>query len=429
MRRWVVAALLLGVGCGGPPPGVLVGQSAHFRLYVDPALMPVAPPFDGDNALAALETEWSDVQTMLHMPDGIINYYWLTTADAEAACGSPDEGACTKESALEIDSPTLPNPHELNHAYLYLRKQRKPIPLLAEGAAEAIACGQPGASLADSAPWPGLVAEDPPSDEAYLQGGLLARYLIRTQGIDAFLRYYEQSPERRDPALFGANFHSFWGVTLDEVWSAMHIPLPGEAVADQKICPCSLPPPGPGATATNDPVRDPYWVVSGPEAMALVPPPTAAQVTINDCGGLGQTQTGQVVLARIDSAAPWYAMAPANVMTGPYLADDCAGTIPYTLPANAVSPSSPFSVFVELVASSAASAQDVYFQLGTPFAGKVGVAVGEEICGSCGFDQGSCQPMTAFASVALPGPTVYGRWTVPGGAVGVVTQPVVLSPP
>jgi len=25
------------------------------------------------------------------------------------------------------------------------------------------------------------------------------------------LRYYEQAPERRDPALFAANFQCFWG--------------------------------------------------------------------------------------------------------------------------------------------------------------------------------------------------------------------------
>ena len=64
--------------CGGNPPAVFVGESLHFRLYVDPALMPLPAAFAGDNALDALETEWSDVATMLQMPDGKITYYWYT---------------------------------------------------------------------------------------------------------------------------------------------------------------------------------------------------------------------------------------------------------------------------------------------------------------------------------------------------------------
>ena len=69
---WVPLSCALAVaaiGCGGNPPAVFVGESAHFRLYVDPALMPLPAAFDGDNALAALETEWADVATMLKTPD------------------------------------------------------------------------------------------------------------------------------------------------------------------------------------------------------------------------------------------------------------------------------------------------------------------------------------------------------------------------
>ena len=39
---------------------------------------------------------------------------------------------------MEIDAPLLPDAHELNHAYTYLRSPRRPIPFLAEGMAEAI---------------------------------------------------------------------------------------------------------------------------------------------------------------------------------------------------------------------------------------------------------------------------------------------------
>ena len=77
---------LAAIGCGGNPPAVFVGESAHFRLYVDPALIPLPAAFAGENALDALETEWSDVATMLHMPDGKISYYWYTPEHIGIAC-------------------------------------------------------------------------------------------------------------------------------------------------------------------------------------------------------------------------------------------------------------------------------------------------------------------------------------------------------
>ena len=65
-----VLMLLALVGCGRAiPPGTLVGESEHFRLYVDPEAT-VPPGLDGANGLAALETEWADVHSMLQMPDG-----------------------------------------------------------------------------------------------------------------------------------------------------------------------------------------------------------------------------------------------------------------------------------------------------------------------------------------------------------------------
>ena len=84
------------------------------------------------------------------------------------------------------------------------------------------------------------VAGDTRAD-VYSEGGLFARYLIRTQGIDAFVRYYRQAPSCRDPALFAANFSAFWNMTVDDVWAAMHVVQPGAASTDDAICPCSLP--------------------------------------------------------------------------------------------------------------------------------------------------------------------------------------------
>ena len=64
---WLVA------GCGPPSvPGVLVGESTHFRLFVDPNFDLAPPPayMQGADGLAALETDWADKQTMLMMPEG-----------------------------------------------------------------------------------------------------------------------------------------------------------------------------------------------------------------------------------------------------------------------------------------------------------------------------------------------------------------------
>ena len=45
-------------------------------------------------------------------------------------------------------------------------------------------------------------------------------------------------PKQRDPALFAANFQSFWNLALDDVWTAIHtVPLGDLAVAETRICP------------------------------------------------------------------------------------------------------------------------------------------------------------------------------------------------
>ena len=215
--------LLLLAGCRPTPPGVLVGESAHFRLYVDPALAPVPADLDGENGLVALETQWADVRTLLEMPEGKIDYWWLATENIHEACGGdiPQSG-CTREDTLEVIAPTLPHAHELNHAYMFLRSHRRVVPFLAEGIAEAIGCTSENASVVrDDIAWPAVVAALPSLD-VQDEGARFVKHLIRTRGIEAFLRYYEQSPERRDPALFAANFESFWGISLDDAWTAIH---------------------------------------------------------------------------------------------------------------------------------------------------------------------------------------------------------------
>jgi hypothetical protein len=405
--RWsplAIAALVV-AGCGrDAPPGMFVGESAHFRLFVDPALGDTSVTWAEANGLAALETEWSDVETMLKMPDGKITYYWLTSDDVPAACGS-NEGACTWEQSLEIDSPLLPNPHELTHAYMYLRKQRHPIPFLAEGMAETNDCGLNRPKAFDTVPWPGLVAAGE-NDLSTLQGGVFMRYLIRRFGIDAVLRYYEQGPERRDPALFAANFESFWGVTLDDAWADMNTPLPGLYFPqDAKICPCSLPPPVPGPQV-DDRARAPYWTLpdTGGSSIALTGM-WLDMARVFDCAGVQSSIEAEGVLARLDGVSRRYVVRPlVDVEVGDYVADDCASVVPYTIGSQFVTqyglavavPTPPGGTATVFVAVESAS----------PFT-LVGSAQ-QEYCSSCAFDQGACQPS---APASLPG-TVFERLNI-----------------
>jgi len=405
-RAATLAAL---VACGrSPPSATFVGESAHFRLYVDPDLT-VSPELAGENGLVALETAWSDAYTMLRMPDGKITYYWLTADHIPAACGTPEEGACIWEESLEIDSATLPNPHELNHAYMFLRKQREPIPFLAEGIADAIGCELQTTMNVPDIPWPPLVAS-PRSPEVYVQGGAFVRHLIRRFGIDEFVRYYEQSPEQRDPALFAANFASFWGRSVDDIWTEIHDhPVNQAFIGDTKICPCSLPPlPTDGAVA-NDLSRAPYWTL----------PPLAGQtlaltavmgdgVAVQDCAGVQLEIRGQGVLARFDdTTAPRYVLPRlASATVGPYLTDDCAAAAPYTI-GPAFRSLANLAVTISPPASGAAT---VYLQLTTAFPWLLRSGL-DAICDSCGFDPGACPPFSASAPQTAEG-TFYGRMTL-----------------
>jgi hypothetical protein len=402
----ISAALL---GCGATPPGSLVGESAHFRLFVDPALAPPAA-LAGQNGLDALETAWADAQTLLQMPAGKIDYYWVTQDHVPGACGSVDEGACTDEASLRVIAPTLPNAHELTHAFMYLRKQRHPIPFLAEGIAEAFSCDAQVTSYVDDVPWPEVVASLPSWTEVYAQGGAFARHLIRRFGIEAFLSYYEQSPERRDPALFGGNFLSFWGTTVDDVWAEIHDPSGnGIASGDMKICPCSLPPLAASGAVANDPARAPYWTLPAlPAGQSLAL--TAAfgeRVRVQDCDGVRAPLTGQGVIARLDATvARRYVVGPLeSAAAGSYLAEDCADAASYT-----ITPAFQGGAGLQIAVPAAPSAT-VYLALTTTFGWSVRTGDLQEICDSCGFDQGACQPLTAGAAVTA-GQSFWARTTL-----------------
>jgi hypothetical protein len=401
---WLLS--LAAAGCGGNPPAVFVGESAHFRLYVDPALMPLPAAFAGDNALDALETEWSDVATMLATPDAKIDYYWYAPDHIGAACDDATEGGCTKEEKMEVDAPLLPDAHELNHAYTYLRAPRRPIPFLAEGMAEAIGCGYdaPIASSFDDDDWRQAVV-GVRSDRVYGLGGLFVRHMIRRHGIAEFLRYYEQSPERRDPALFAANFETFWGERLDDVWADFTTIAPGVPWVDQKICPCSLSPVMPGEEIVNDPARAPYWTLPdvGDSSLAFTAP-RYQSVSVRSCAGDAFPLAGKAVLARLGSGARWYVMPQlAAVQAGPFIADSCADAAHYPLSPDVLVGNPYVSVTIP-----ATHASTVYLAIDVPFPLDMKVAGAFAMCGSCDFDEADCAPMSATTTTPVTGP-FYAR--------------------
>ena len=383
-----------------------VGDSEHFRLYVDRTLTPLPEAFAGENALAALETNWADFSTMLKMPDGKIMYYLYAANHIPAACDD-HVGGCTKEEDLEIDAPMLPDAHELIHAYTYLRAQRRPTPFLAEGFSEAIGCGEVPIATRHPGDWRSAVA-GVRTDEVYAKGGQLVRQMIRRYGIDEFLRYYEQSPERRDPALFAANFESFWGVPLDDVWAELVTSVDPAVSWDRKLCPCSLPelPVGGEVNAADaDPARVPYWTLPadlGDQTIAL----TARAYTVAhifDCAGQGRPLSGKGLLARPDSTAGLY--VPAGLAASAidrFAAESCADLVPYRLPDDFL-----ISVpFLSVTLPTRPVGSRYYVAVEVPAPAQVSGA--DAICGTCAFEEGDCRPLAPTAKVRVSG-TFYAR--------------------
>jgi hypothetical protein len=440
--------LALAAGCGYPAiPGTLVGESAHFRLYIDPDIDPNSLPavIQGGGGLDALETDWADKQTMLKMPEGKpkIDYHLVAPEHVEAACGGNDDGGCERGDTLQIVAGTsLPFQHELIHAYMQLvAPGALPVPLVVEGTAQAIGCYglTVGTPISYDVPWQQVVMET--RGDVYSEGGLFVRYLIRTQGIDALVRYYRQAPGRRDQALFAANFSAFWSMSIDDVWTAMHVVSPGAATTDAPICPCSLPAvPTDGQPPNNNPATNPYWTLPDTAGASLaLTAPSGQGVLFSDCEGVAPyfesiLSTAQIRQANAASYADvaltivqlpaygqrLYSVTPVSTASvGQYIADSCDATAPYHLPADFVNGSGEVSI---IVSQTTTEATTKYLQLQVPSAGLVTPDPSLATCDSCAFDQGSCVPPPALSPVGLtstvaPG-TLNVEWLLPALAQG-----------
>ena len=448
-----LAWLALVAGCGLPASpdltGTLVGESAHFRLFVDPDFDASRLPADlqGAGSLDWLESDWTDKQTMLKMPEGArkIDYHLMTSAHTVAACGGGAD-SCELRATLQIASDAPVFQHELMHAYMQLAAPgADPISFITEGTAQAIGCY--------SLPWKVDPREDASSwQEAvtsglydYGEGGVFVRYLIRTQGIDAFVRYYQQAPQRRDPALFATNFSAFWNMTIDDAWAAMHAARRATGT-DAPICPCSWPtPPTDGQPLDSNPITHPYWPLpdTGGASLALTAP-SAEFFDFADCDGVApyfesnfaELQTTNFAPSLTDVAVAIvqlpsdgrrrYTTTPISTAAlGAYITDSCGEGVPYPLPADFVTGWGALSVMVDQASIGGVTK---YAQVQLPSSGVVAADVGlntdVDVCDSCAFDQGSCvataalmDPLAPLYTRVRPGP-VNVRWKVPPVAPG-----------
>jgi hypothetical protein len=411
--------------CHPATPGALMGESAHFRLFVDPALGPLPSTSEVSGDLAALETDWSDKQTMLKMPDGKISYHLLTPGHILDACdftefAASTEVACEQSDLLEVDAGYLPFQHELIHAYMaLLAPHGRQIPFIAEGAAQALGCDvSNGTPYAYQVPWQQAVVEVPGAveNDDYIEGGLFARSLIRTYGIDQYVRYYRQAPELRDVALFATNFEAFWQVSLDDAWAAMHL-SPNGLPNDEAICPCSLPSTTSTAQLASAPLGSaPYWTLPDltGESVALETTPDQL-VLVQDCQGVAPSLmsygNSDLLIARPASTEGLYVQAPVTGMSaGQYVADSCAATTPYALPADFLAGAGILSI-VTVRPAAAGAAQ--YLQIQVPAAAHISFNSWVEICDTCAFDSGSCQPSTTSPTTGAVQGTFYVKLTTP----------------
>jgi len=410
--KYGIPLLWLVIASCGPdvPPSTLKGTSQHFRLFVDNSLtLPATYSFD--DALAALETNWNDSRTLLAMPEGTIDYYLLDFDNVPGAC-TPEAAGCFIPTAVYTYS--LPDQHELNHAYNFMRKRAPVLPLLAEGVAEAVGCGAPGGAppINKSVPWR-EVAEQSKGRDIYEQGMQFVRYLILTEGADAFVRYFDQAPVVAGAERFGANFEIFWGRPLDDVWAAMHVLDPTHVASTYAVCPCSLAGmPTDGSIVPRDRDHHPYYTLPDPggATLDLVSQPNFG-IGLFDCGR-SSTAVGATgrVLARVGAQ---HYVTPTDALSaslGPFIADDCASAAVTDLPAYDGDGN-----FTIVVGRPDTSEVTVYLRLRVGAPGHLqSNTAALSVCGDCGFAGPDCQEQPRNTSIAIQD-TFFLRVRVPAG--------------
>jgi hypothetical protein len=409
--RWrsVAPALLLVVGCGGPPPVTLEGESQHFRLWFDDALPPPAAA-DVADILAALEANWSDTETALSMPEGKgkIDYHQMTQGHLEEVCGGTGNdltftGGCENGLTLYVPGPSaVPFQHELNHAYMFLRSPRVPAPILVEGIAEALGCGGPAHAVDASVSWQSAVASTSSGPEdIYAAGQKLVHHLVVASGWASFLAYYDQAPDTLDAPTFAANFSAFWSKTLDDFWQQI-ADTPLQNLSSQEvygICPCSLPPVPLDGADHPDAYVGRYWMLPdlGGDTAALA---SDAAFEVFDC----DAETTRIsnllpgpLLARLGPGRYYASGNPLRGTRAATLADSCGAAAPYDL-------GSAGEGRIEVATTRTdVNAVSVYLSLSTSVALHIQSSVPLAVCADCSFDSGTCTAQAAGTAIAVQG--------------------------
>ena len=159
-------------------------------------------------------------------------------------------------------------------------------------------------------------------------------------------------------------------------------------------------------------------------------------------GAVGLTGSGGLIVQDCQGTAPLFGGSSAAVLQLPsdgrsrylqspvgsstiadYLSDTCEGATPFQLPADFLGAGQ--SVLQVIVEQMTAAPVTVYLQIQVPSATAVTTyGVADEICGSCAFDQGPCQPQGP-ATGALVGP--QGSPVAPGPLYLKLTLPSIAS--
>ena len=279
-----------------------------------------------------------------------------------------------------------------------------------------------------------------PAEDVYVQGGLFTRYLIRTQGIDAYLRYYAQAPAARDPAMFAANFSAFWNMSIDDVWTAMHAVAPGAATTTLDLPLLAPMLPTDGRPLPNNLATQYYWPLPDAAGASLaITAPAGSAFWFSDCEGVAPSfesasSTKQamnpnagsltdVMLAFVQPPSDGrrrYTGAPiTTVSLGQYIADSCGGAVPYQLPQDFVTGSGELSIIVD---QSSIGGVAKYAQVQVPSTGSASLGPGIGYCSSCEFGNGRLRSQQRESPLIIGAvPALFNvRWQVPailqGGA-------------
>jgi hypothetical protein len=207
-------------------PKDLAWTSPHFEYHARSA--------DSDicgEMLGTLEQHFQFVQNLLGFawPSGrIIKYYKFVDGDDFAAHAPCPSGAGGCSDGDGVYSNLLFEQHELVHAYLW--PAGLPPPVIAEGAAVALACNieipeAPTLPLRDAISV-GIALDDV---RIYETGGRLARYLLDSYGGSAFMQFYVDLHRGMTFAEMDKVAQSVYGASADDLWAA--------ALATHASCP------------------------------------------------------------------------------------------------------------------------------------------------------------------------------------------------